>query len=116
MKTKFMITACLLVAMLVMAATTRVVVNTQGPGTKTVNTIGVGKPIHLECIGCLPASSTVIVSRVTGSATNALVTAVLTNGAYNAAISTVRYIQAGDTLVYSGGYTSGVVRLMLTAD
>ncbi len=98
-----------------MAAITKVVVFNE-PGTQTVKTFNVGKITQLDCIGCLPAASTVTVYRVTGVTTNTMVTAVLTNGAYNVAQTTTPYMLAGDTIICGGAYTSGVVRCIITAD
>ena len=56
-------------AIAVYAATTKIMVATS-PGARAVNTIGIGKPVHIEAIGCLPASGTVVVHRITGNSTN----------------------------------------------
>lgn len=115
-KLKTTIICCTLIAALaVFAATTKVLI-ASAPGTRTVNTINVGKPIHLEAIGCLPANGTVVISRVTGATTNTLASVSLTNGAYNASIDATNYVVAGDTLIFGGTYTSGVVRVIMQAD
>lgn len=110
-----MATLMLMIVMSVYAATTKVLVATE-PGVRQVQTFGIGKPVHLEAIGCLPAASTVMVYRVSGAVTNAMVSAALSDGAYNAAISTTNYLLAGDSVIFGGSYTSGVVRLIVDAD
>lgn len=115
MKKIITLTTALAVALAVHAATTQVIVSTE-PGTRDVGTLRVGKPVHIEAIGCLPAAQTVTVYRVTGSATNQIASAALSSGAANAAVTGTNYVLAGDTLLFGGTYTSGVVRVIFEAD
>lgn len=102
-------------AIAVYAATTKIMVATS-PGARAVNTIGVGKPVHIEAIGCLPADGTAVLYRITGNSTNQIVSAQLSGGKYNAAIAGTNYVAAGDTLLFAGTYTSGIVRVIFDAD
>lgn len=113
---KFGITAILMIAALaVYAATTKVLVST-APGTRDVQSFNVGKPVHIEAIGCLPATGTVVLKRISGDVTNTLTSITCSGGLYNGGITSTNYVLAGDTLLFGGTYTSGVVRVILTAD
>lgn len=103
------------VAMVAMAAVTKVMVFS-APGSREVGTFNVGKVVHLEAINCLPVGNTVIVYRHTGDTTNTIATTTLTNGVFNGVITSSTYILAGDTIRLGGTYTSGVVRVIMSAD
>ncbi len=86
------------------------------PGTRTLDTVDVAKPVYVEVINALPATGTVTVSRVVGTVTNTFVTAPCTSGAYAAEVASTNYLLRGDTLLLGGSVTSCVVRVISEAD
>lgn len=113
------LTLCLIAAAAIGAAAamaaTKVTVFAE-PGTRTVDTVDVAKPVFVEVINALPATGTVTVYRVVGTVTNTIITAPCTDGAYAAPIETTNYLLRGDTLLRGGSVTSGVVRVINEAD
>ena len=86
------------------------------PGTRTLDTVDVAKPVYIEVINALPATSNVVLSRVTGNVTNTFATVTCTGGAYAGPVTTTNYLLRGDTILRSGTSTSGVVRVFIDAD
>lgn len=86
------------------------------PGTRTVDTCDVAKPVYIEVINAQPATSNVVLSRVTGNVTNTFATVTCTGGAYAGPVTTTNYLLRGDTILRSGTSTSGVVRVINEAD
>lgn len=96
-------------------AATKVVVFAE-PGTRTVDTVDVAKPVYVEVINGLPATGTATFSRVVGSVTNEIASVALTGGAYAGPVTTTNYLLRGDTVLQGGSVTSGVSRIFNDAD
>lgn len=112
------LTLCLFAAAAIGAAAmaaTKVTVFAE-PGTRTLDTADVAKPVYIEVISGLPATGTVTVSRVVGAVTNEIASVALSGGAYAGPVTTTNYLLRGDTVLQGGSVTSGVVRVISEAD
>jgi len=113
----------LVLAMLAFAgaalAANRVMVLSEKNETRDVATFDVGLPAHIEVLGGLPVTNTVIVYRISGAGAYTNTLATVTTGSGGAADSAIlatntSYVLRGDQVYFGGVSTSATVRLILT--
>jgi len=86
------------------------------PGDREIGAFDAGHPIYVEVFDALPAAGTVTLYRVSGNATNTVVSFALTAGAYTGEVAAVTYFLRGDTLRQGGSVTSSTTRVFFDAD
>ncbi len=76
--------------------------------------VGVALATYAEVSGALPATATVVVSRISGAVTSTVASVTCTGGNGAAAAESNLYLVAGDYLLQSGATNTPTVRLIVT--